>query len=96
MPMLMEKTDWIRTAADVGAADRIWYDDVSGDAGDVSISLPEDGHYQVFLVKIDAPDRTAKPRRKSAHEFIGYGRRFNSEYRSTAEVMADLREGEKV
>ena len=95
MPMLMEKTDWMRTVADVGAAERIWYDDVSGDAGAVSISLPEGGHYQIILVKIDSPAEDVKPKRKSARDFIGYGRRFNPDSRSTAEVMAELREGEE-
>ena len=28
-------------------------------------------------------------------DFIGYGRRFHPEYRSTEEVMRELREGEK-
>lgn len=35
------------------------------------------------------------PKRKSAHDFIGYCRKFNPEYRSTAEIMRELREGEE-
>ena len=33
-------------------------------------------------------------KRRSAHELIGYGRRFDPVYRSTDEIMRELREGE--
>ena len=48
----------------------------------------------MILVKIDAVPGSVAPRRKSAHDFIGYCRKFNHEYRSTAEIMKELREGE--
>jgi len=57
MPMVMEKKDWMQTVANVGTADGVWFENVAGDAGDISVSLPEGGSYQVILVKVGArPD----------------------------------------
>ena len=95
MPRLMEKKDWIRTVADVGSAENVWYENVSADGGFFPLSVPESGMYRVILVKIGKLDSTEKPRQKSARELIGYGRRFDPVYRSTAEVMRELREGEE-
>ena len=95
MPRLMEKKDWIRTVADVGSAENVWYENVSADGGFFPLSVPESGMYRVILVKIGKLDSTAKPRQKSARELIGYGRKFDPVYRSTAEVMRELREGEE-
>ena len=96
MPRLMEKKDWIRTVADVGSAENVWYENVSADGGFFPLSVPESGMYRVILVKIGKLDSTEKPRQKSARELIGYGRKFDPVYRSTAEVMRELREGEEV
>ena len=95
MPRLMEKKDWIRTVADVGSAENVWYENVSADGGSFPLSVPESGMYRVILVKIGKLDSTEKPRQKSARELIGYGRKFDPVYRSTAEVMRELREGEE-
>jgi len=95
MPRLMEKKDWIRTVADVGSAENVWYENVSADGGFFPLSVPESGMYRVILVKIGKLDSTEKPRQKSARELIGYGRKFDPVYRSTAEVMRELREGEE-
>ena len=95
MPRLMEKKDWIRTVADVGSAENVWYENVSADGGFFPLSVPESGMYRVILVKIGQLDSTEKPRQKSARELIGYGRKFDPVYRSTAEVMRELREGEE-
>ena len=95
MPRLMEKKDWIRTVADVGSAENVWYENVSADGGFFPLSVPESGMYRVILVKIGRLDSTEKPRQKSARELIGYGRKFDPVYRSTAEVMRELREGEE-
>jgi hypothetical protein len=92
----MEKKDWIRTVADVGSAENVWYENVSADGGFFPLSVPESGMYRVILVKIGKLDSTEKPRQKSARELIGYGRKFDPVYRSTAEVMRELREGEEV
>ena len=95
MPRLMEKKDWMQTVADVGSAENVWYENVSADGGFFPLSVPESGMYRVILVKIGKLDSTEKPRQKSARELIGYGRKFDPVYRSTAEVMRELREGEE-
>ena len=94
MPKLMEKRDWIQTVANVSAADRVWSENILSQAGTLPLSIPEGGAYQVILVKIDSEPERVVPRRKSAHDFIGSCRKFNPEYRSTAEIMKELREGE--
>ena len=53
MPRLMEKKDWMQTVADVGSAERVWYENVAGDSYDVTVSLPESGRYRVIFVKLD-------------------------------------------
>ena len=95
MPRLMEKKDWLQTVAEVGSAENVWYENVSADGGFFPLSVPESGMYRVILVKIGKLDSTEKPRQKSARELIGYGRKFDPVYRSTAEVMRELREGEE-
>jgi len=67
MPMVMEKKDWMQTVANVGSADGVWYDNVAGDAGDISVSLPEGGSYQVILVKINSLQKRVTPPCLSAH-----------------------------
>jgi len=52
MPRLMEKKDWMRTVANVGSADRVWFENVLGQEGSMSFSIPENGMYQVILVKL--------------------------------------------
>ncbi len=96
MPRLMEKKDWMQTVADVGSADSVWYENVSVDGGHFQLSVPDSGMYRVILVKVSSdsvPEKKARP--KSAREFIGYGRKFDPVYRSTAEVKHELREGEE-
>ena len=53
MPRLMDKTDWIQTVADVGIAENVWYENIVGEADNVSFSLPERGRYRVILVKLE-------------------------------------------
>ena len=78
MPRLMEKKDWIQTVANVGAAESVWCENISSDGDAVPLPLPGRGTYQVILVKIGG-QQTPKttPRRKSARELIGYGRKFD-------------------
>ena len=95
MPKLMEKKDWMQTVADVGAAESVWFDEISADGEIVSLSVPEVGMYHVILVKVGSGMAVDPPKRKSAIDLIGYGRKFNPEYRSTAEIMKELREGEE-
>ena len=94
MPKLRDKGDWIQTVANVSTADRVWSENILSQAGTLPLSIPEGGAYQVILVKIDSAPGSVAPRRKSAHDFSGYCRKFNHEYRSTAEIMKELREGE--
>ena len=43
---------------------------------------------------VSAPSQT-KRNKPRISDFIGYGRRFHPEYRSTEDVMRELREGEE-
>jgi len=63
----MEKEDWVRTVANVGSADRVWFENVQGHRGSLSFSVPESGMYQVILVKLDSDvsRREEKPRKGS-------------------------------
>ena len=58
MPRLMEKKDWMQTVAEVGSAERVWYENVSADGRSFPLSMPESGMYRVILVKIDKSRRT--------------------------------------
>ena len=96
MPMLMEKKDWMQAVANVSNAESVWYENISSDCDTVPLPLPGSGSYQVILVKIGGQQTPqTSPRRRSARDLIGYGRKFDPEYRSTAEVMRELREGEE-
>ena len=95
MPRLMEKNDWLQTVADVGAAEGIWYENVSADGGCIPLSMPESGMYRVILVKIGSGSRIEKPKRKSARDYIGYSKKYYQDRTSTAEIMQELREGEE-
>ena len=94
MPMLMEKSDRLRTVDRVCTTDRVWFDTIATHAGAISFNVPEAGNYQVILVNIDEPQES-KPRRRSAREMIGYCRKYHPEYRSTEDIMKELREGEE-
>ena len=95
MPRLMEKTDWMQAVADVGAAESIWCENVSADGGCVPLSMPESGTYRVILVKIGSGSPIENPKRKSARDYMGYCRKNYHGSTSTAEIMQELREGEK-
>lgn len=58
MPVLMEKKDWMRTVANVSAAENVWYENISSDCDTVPLPLPERGSYQVILVKLGMPRQT--------------------------------------
>jgi len=90
MPRLMEKSDWSHAISSFGNLDRVWQEDVSGDSSEVSLTLPEVGTYRVFLVKVD---QTASPRR-SAHDLIGYGRKYGGEPRTSEDWLREIREGD--
>ena len=99
MPRLMEKHDWMRTVADVGTADNVWYEMVRGDENNTaSIVLPgmfkTQRYFKVILAPGEASAAVERPRRKSARDLIGIGRRKYGETRTTAEIMRELREGE--
>ena len=58
MPKLMDKKDRTQTVAELDTAANIWYENVVGSVGDMSVSLPETGRYRVILVKLDDVPRT--------------------------------------
>lgn len=54
MLKLIDQNDRMQAVADLTSASCVWYEYVSGDAGDiVSVELPESGLYRVFLVKLN-------------------------------------------
>ena len=95
MPRLLERDDVMRTAVSMGRADKVWFEQFRTSSGDMTFKLPEGGIYQVVFVRVDTPQKSEEPTPTSAVDLIGYGRKFNPEYRSTAEIMKELREGEE-
>ena len=96
MPRLMEKKDWMQTVAEVGSAERVWYENVSADGGFFPLSVPESGIYRVILVKVGNGPSADRPRqKKSAHDYIGCCRGNYNGLTTTAEIMKELREGEE-
>jgi len=95
MPMVMKDSDWVRTVANATHADGVWFQDVVSDSGVIPLDVPETGRYRVVLLKMGSPKETVAANKPNVRDFIGYGRRFNPEYRSTAEIMKELREGEE-
>ena len=102
MPVLMDKTDWAKTFENAKRSSRVWRQHVSGNEGENLLALPASGSFEVIFVEMP---QTSKPCAKSVShpagrikprisDFIGYGRRFHPEYRSTEDVMRELREGE--
>lgn len=94
MPRLLKRDDVIRTAVNLGRADKVWSDQFRTTSGDMAFKLPEGGIYQVVFVRIDENPEIEDGKHSSAVDLIGYGRKFNPGYRSTAEIMKELREGE--
>ena len=76
-------------------ADGVWFQDVVSLSGTIPLDVPEAGQYRAVLLKIGTTAEIAAPKKPNVRDFIGYGRRFNPEYRSTAEIMKELREGEE-
>lgn len=91
---------WFSTA---GFPSRVWRTQIAGTAGEQSISLPATGLFDIILIEV--PKSSATPDQKAERpqaanvpkisDFIGYGRKFHPEYRSTEDVMRELREGEE-
>lgn len=94
MPRLMKKQDWMRTVADVGVADGIWYENISAPDGHFPLEVPEKGMYHVILVKIGNVPPTKDSKCRTAHGYIGYCRDRYRNRVTTAEIMDELREGE--
>ena len=95
MPIMMKNDDWMRTVAKAAHADGVWFQDVVSQSGTIPLDVPEAGQYRVVLLKMGSPAGTVAPKKPNVRDFIGYGRKFNPEYRSTAEIMKELREGEE-
>jgi len=94
MPLQMNNVEWMRTIANASRAEGVWSQVVSSHSGTVPIEVPEAGEYQVILVKMATQAEAVVSQKPRISDFIGYGRKFNPAYRSTAEVMKELREGE--
>ena len=103
MPRLLEKDDVMQTAVNLGRAKKVWSEQLVTGSGDMTFKLPEGGMYQVVFVRVEnVPNNQVEQaaekksqKKPCIADFIGYGRRFNPEYRSTAEIMKELREGEE-
>jgi len=99
MPVLMDKKDWTNTFENAKRSSRVWRQRVNGNEGEHLLALPASGSFDVIFVEVAPPpgsephpEGRVKPR---ISDFIGYGRRFHPEYRSTEDVMRELREGEE-
>lgn len=95
MPIPMKTADWMRTVANASDADGIWFQDVVSCSGTVPLEVPESGQYRIVILKMRKSAEAVEPPKPNVRDFIGYGRKFNPEYRSTAEIMKELREGEE-
>ncbi len=102
MPVLMDKTEWKNVVESASRSGHIWRQHVVGGIGESIGPLPATGAFEIMFIEIppksesateahSSPGKFAKPR---ISDFIGYGKRFHSEYRSTEDVMRELREGE--
>ena len=94
MPRLMERRDWMQAVADVGTAESVWHENIAVEDGRLSLPMPESGMYHVIFVKTHPRASDEKPRKRSAKDMIGFGRRFHAP-RTTDEWMKELREGEE-
>ena len=94
MPMLMEKSDRLRTAERVRNSSRVWFENIAAHSGSFPLNLPEAGDYQIFFIKVDRKEPVKKCPRPDATKFLGYGKRFHK-LRTTEEWMKELREGEE-
>jgi hypothetical protein len=70
MPKLMDRVDWMKTVADVGSAEGVWCENISGDSDTVSFSLPESGRYRIILVKLEEVHRPNVASRTSRNRQI--------------------------
>ena len=50
---------------------------------------------RTVLVKIGDTPQVVMPKKPCIRDFIGYGKRFNPNIGTTAEIMKELREGEE-
>ena len=102
MPVLMKKNEWEKTIENAERTGRVWHERVVGGMEGFSLTLPAAGSFEVVFIEVpqdDRRDRSNVPAQVDGGEpcirnFIGYGRRFHPEYRSTDDVMKELREGE--
>ena len=95
MPRLMDKKDWMQTVADVGSAESVWFENVSGDTDSVSFSLPGSGRYRVILVKLGNISSPREPSVKRQKRKISpkvralRGAAKVESYRDCKDVLAD-------
>ena len=98
MPMLMERSDRLRTVDRVRKTDRVWFDTIATRAGAISFNVPEAGNYQVIFMRVDVKDGEANTQlnreKPMITDLIGYGAKFHTP-RTTEEWMKELREGEE-
>ena len=79
MPVVMEQVNKMSTAEKLRLMECI--------LKSISVTVESSG-----AVSVPLQTKRNKPR---ISDFIGYGRRFHPEYRSTEDVMRELREGEE-
>lgn len=106
MPRLLEKDDVMQTAVNLGRAEKVWFEQLVTESGDMTFKLPEGGSYQVILLKVNSTTQEECAAKKDPREehfgcprpdyskLIGYGAKYHKP-RSTAEWMKELREGEE-
>jgi len=95
----MERTELLETLGETAKAGHVWKQHVNGKEGEnFVILLPSSGAFTVLFV--EQPHQEGQEDRQGQREvprisdFIGYGKKFNPEYRSTEDVMRELREGD--
>lgn len=103
MNVLAKETKTPTWTPAAGFPSRVWRTQVAGSIGDRSFSLPATGLFDVILIEVPKSDSLFKNKTEVPEgvnvprisDFIGYGRKFHPEYRSTEDVMRELREGEE-
>ena len=82
MPKLMDRVDWMKTMADVGSAEGVWCENISGDSDTVSFSLPESGRYRIILVKLKEVHRPNVASRTSVTSRTSRNRQISPKVRA--------------
>ena len=93
MPVLMEKNDLEEAFENASRSRHVWRERVIGDTGENFVHLPTTGAFEVIFIEIPTSAASVASATSGTRiqprisDFIGYGRRFHPEYRSTEDVM---------